>query len=269
MFDAGVYLRRIGCGGEKSINIQSLRALHKNHLMAIPYDIAGQSHTGAVNLVDLDEDELFEASIVDGRGGNCFQLSRLFFRLLGELGYDVSLMAAGTAEGLLNFGTDVEHMFSRVALDGDEWLVDVGYPGPSFLEPLLVCDQVQTQYSCQYRLVGLAGSDDGRIALQRRSRVSRWAVVYTFRLKARQFSEWRDLESRIRSNPPERDQAHANAQGVLCGRSFDNGQVVLKGRRHLTVRDGREQARTIVDDNEHKALVSGILSGILSGEPGR
>ncbi|MFI8520816.1 arylamine N-acetyltransferase [Streptomyces sp. NPDC085481] len=262
MFDAEAYLRRIGCQGETRVDIETLRRLQKRHLMAIPYNIAAQDFADGIHLVDLDEDAMFRTVVLDGRGGTCFQLNRLFFRLLRELGYDATLMAASTAEGRENFGTDVEHMFIRVALDGAEWLVDAGYPGPSYLEPLLVTDAVQTQYGSQFRLVEQA---DGGYALQRRARVGRWGVVYVFRLLERRWDDWRELEDRARANPaPAPD---GDPQGVLYGRSFDNGQVVLKGRRHLTVRDGRERARTVVDDDEHRALVTRILSGDLPETP--
>jgi amide synthase len=258
MFDGGKYLQRIGCDGEAGVDIATLRKLHKRHLMAIPYNGAAQDLSDGVQLVDLDENAFFETSIVDGRGGSCFELNRLFFRLLCELGYDVTLMAGYTTEGRENFGVAVEHMFSRVALNGDEWLVDVGYPGPSYLEPLLISDTVQTQYGCQYRLL-----DRGpEITLQRRGVVSRWSVPYTFTMKSRQWSDWKELEDRLQEILSYT--GRPAGKEILFGRSFENGQVVMKGRRYLTVRDGREQVRTIVDDDEHQMLISRILSGEFS-----
>jgi amide synthase len=258
MFDVNRYLERIGCGGETGVDIATLRKLHKRHLMTIPYhNGADQDLSNGIQLVDLDENAIFETVVVDGQGGTCVELNRLFFRLLRELGYDVTPMAGTTVEGRENFGTDVEHMFNRVSLDGDEWLVDVGYPGPSYLEPLLVADTVQTQYGCQYRLV----DRESGIALQRRGVVSRWSVVYTFTMKSRQWSDWRELEDRVRDIVA--DAGRHDGQEVLCGRTFENGQAVLKGRRYLTVRDGREQARTVVSDDEHRMLLSRILSGDL------
>ncbi|WP_317937016.1 arylamine N-acetyltransferase [Streptomyces cellostaticus] len=256
MFDVERYLDRIGCAGATGVDIATLRKLHKKHLMAIPYNGATQDFSDGVRLVGLDEDATFESSVVQGRGGTCFQLNRLFARLLTELGYDVTLLAASTAEGWEASGLDVEHSFNRVALDGDEWLVDVGYPGPSYIEPLLVRDAVQSQYGCQYRLV----ERGSRIALQRRGRVTRWSVVYTFTMQPRQWSDWKDMEDFL-AQEIAADTGPQDGTKILCGRTFDNGQVVLKGRRHLTVRDGREEIRTITDDDEHEQLVSHLLSG--------
>ncbi|MFF9086056.1 arylamine N-acetyltransferase [Streptomyces sp. NPDC014991] len=259
MFDVDAYLHRIGWPGQQpKPDLDTLRTLHKRHLMTLPYNVAGQGFADGVHLVDVDEDEVFRTGVLEGLGGTCFQLNRLFYRLLSELGYEVTLLAASTAEGRENFGTEIEHMFIRAVVDGQEWLVDVGYPGPSYLEPLRVSDEVQTQYGCQYRLVG---AEDGAIAVQRRGRVTRWGTVYTFRPRARRWQDWKELEDRARAH-------HATAseddgQGILCGRTFDNGQAVLKGRRYLVVRDGRERVRTVVDDTEHRRLVAALLSGDL------
>ncbi len=257
MFDVDDYLRRIGCAGETGVNFETLRKLQRRHLMAIPYSSLAYPLAEGVDVVDLDDDAVFARSVVDGRGGACYHLNRLFHRLLRELGYDVTLLAGSTGEGRQNFGTDVEHMLNRVALDGDEWLVDVGYPGPTYVEPLRVCDAVQTQYGSQFRLV-----DQGSgTALQRRGRATRWGVVYTFTTKPRQWSDWKEMEENLRTILA--DPGREDTQEVLCGRTVADGQVFMRQRRYLTVRDGREQVRTITDDNEHRMLLSRILSGDL------
>ncbi len=256
MIDAERYLKLIGCDGQTGVDIATLRKLHKSHLMAIPYNGAVQNFSGPLHFVNPDESAMFETSIADGQGGTCFELNRLFFRLLDQLGYDVTLMASSTAAGRETFGTDVEHMFFRVALDDGDWLVDVGYPGPSFLEPVLICDAVQTQYGCQYRLV----ERDSGFAVQRRGAVTRWGVVYSFTMQPRQWSDWQQVEDRFRDilartgGPPDDQQ-------ILCSRTFGNGQAILKGRRYLTVRDGREEVRSVIDDGEHRQLAARILSG--------
>jgi amide synthase len=258
VFDVDSYLQRIGCAGETGVDIETLRKLQKKHLMAIPYNSTAYSLADGVDIVDLDDDALFETSIARGHGGACYHLNRLFHRLLRELGYDVTLMAGSTAEGPANFGTDIEHMFNRVALGGEDWLVDVGYPGPTYMEPLLVSGEVQSQYGSQFRLV----AHESGTALQRRGAVTRWSVVYTFAMTPRDWSDWKVLEHNFREilADPRRD----DTQEILCGRTFENGQVVLRQSRYLTVRDGREQVRTITDDDEHRLLLSRVLSGELA-----
>lgn len=261
MFDVDGYLRRIGCAGETGVDLATLRRLQRRHLQAIPYNSAAYALVDGVHVVGLDEDAAFDRSIAAGQGGACYHLNRLFHRLLKELGYDVTLLAGSTAEGRDTFGTEVEHMFNRVRLDGADWLVDVGYPGPTYLEPLRVCDTVQSQYGSQFRLV----ERDSGLVLQRRGAATRWGGVYTFTLTPRRWSDWKELEDRFRHMVA--DPGRSDTQEILCGRAVGTGQVMLKQRRYLTVRDGREQVRTITDDDEHRALLSRVLSGDLDRAP--
>ncbi|MFL6126405.1 arylamine N-acetyltransferase [Actinophytocola sp.] len=257
MFDVDHYLRRIGCARQSGVDIATLRQLQRRHLMAIPYSSLAYDLADGPDIVDLDDDAIFDTSVADGRGGACYHLNRLFHRLLRELGYDVTLVAGSTVEGRDNFGTDVEHMFNRVLLDGGDWLVDVGYPGPTYLEPLPVTDTVQSQYGSQFRLV----AEENGFALQRRGAATRWGVVYTFTTKARQWSDWKELEDNFRELLANSERT--DTQEVLCGRAVEDGQVFMRQRRYLTVRNGREQVRTITDDDEHRMLLSRILTGDL------
>ncbi|WP_410574224.1 arylamine N-acetyltransferase [Amycolatopsis sp. cmx-4-61] len=257
VFDVETYLQRIGCGGETGVDLETLAKLQKNHLMAIPYNSLAYELRDAVTVVDLDEDDVFVTSVAEGKGGACYHLNRLFHRLLTELGYDVTPLAGSTTEGRETFGTDVEHMFNLVTLDGAGWLVDVGYPGPTYVEPLPVSPAVRTQYGSQFRLV----EQESGYALQRRGAVTRWSVVYTFTTQPRRWSDWKELEDNFRALVG--DTTRTDTQETLCGRATGNGQVFLRQRRYLTVADGREQVRTITDDDEHRALVARVLSGDL------
>jgi amide synthase len=255
VFDVELYLRRIGCGGETGVSVETLRKLQKRHLMAIPYSSVAYALPDAARIVGLDEDSVFETSILKGNGGACYHLNRLFYRLLSELGYDVTIMAGSTIEGRVNFTTAVEHMFLRVALDGGQWLVDVGYPGPSYVEPLLVSDAVQSQRGSQFRLV----DHESELVLRRRGLATRWSTVYSFTMRARQWSDWSELEADLRQILS--DPVYNDAPQILCGRTFEDEQVFMRQRRYLTVRNGREHARTIVTDDEHRMLLSRVLSG--------
>ena len=246
MFDVSTYLQRIGCAGETGVNIETLRKLQKSHLMTIPYSSVAYELRDAVDVVGLDEDAVFETSIAKGKGGACYHLNRLFHRLLAELGYDVTLIAGSTTEGRETFGTEIEHMFNRVTLDGGEWLVDVGYPGPTYVEPLPVTDSVQTQYGSTFRL-----------------------IVYDFERQRVGRRDDRHFFNPRRPRPG--DKATVGAQvtdrrhvvPIPAFAAFENGQVFLRQRRYLTIRNGREQVRTITDDDEHGTLLSRILHGEL------
>ncbi|MGV9938646.1 arylamine N-acetyltransferase family protein [Streptomyces sp. NPDC003401] len=269
VFDPDIYLRRLGHdterAGRPAPDLATLVRLHKRHMETVPFSSTGSlavptASGEVVDLVDFDQDATFDAVVAAGHGGGCVQMTRLFLRLLRDLGYDVDLIAGTTAEGRAEYGAEVEHMLMVARVDGVRWLVDVGYAGPSFLAPLRLDGATdgreQTQYGCRYRLV----EDGDGVLLQRRPRLGRWSVVFRFTPKVRDPAEWYAFQ----------DLANVKLAAVtgesapqLHSRAVADGQVVLKGRRLLTVRAGIERSRTLTDDGELRAVRDAILAGTL------
>lgn len=257
MYDSDTYLQRLGYAQRPPADLATLVALHKRHMEAIPFNSAGSLAVPApsgrlVDLVDFDEDATFDSVVAAGTGGGCVQMTRLFLRLLRDLGFDADLIAGTTAEGRQSYGVEVEHMLILARVDGESWLADIGYAGPSFVEPLrLDAGGDQRQYGCRYRLVP---GEDG-VSLQRRPKLGQWSTVYEFTPKVREPSDWAPVDKAINAT------LTADGSGELYSRAVSDGQVVLKGRRHLTVRAGIEKTRTVTDDGDWHALRSAILAG--------
>ncbi|MEU9271865.1 arylamine N-acetyltransferase [Streptomyces sp. NPDC048251] len=260
MFEVETYLHRLGFTEVPEPSSETLRALHKKHLMSIAYDSSHfiKSFTGFRNVVDIDIDDTFRAIVVEGAGGVCHDLSGLFRRLLTELGYDVSILAASQRWPNGQFGPDFEHTFTCVRLDGETWLVDVGFAGPSYLEPLRMTDEVQHQFGCSYRLT----ADGTYHVLERRAATGDWRSVYRFESKARAVSDW-DSPRDSAAEQIVKDSLFAGT--VLRGRATDIGQLVLTGRRLLTVENGLETTRTLIDKAEFERVVKDILAGAGNG----
>lgn len=260
MFDVETYLRHLGFPEVPEPSAETLRILHKRHLMSLAYDSSHfiKSFTGFRNVVDIDVDETFRAIVVEGAGGVCHDLSGLFRGLLTELGYDVSILAASQRWPNGQFGPDFEHTFNAVRLDGETWLVDVGFAGPSYLEPLRMTDEVQHQYGCSYRLT----ADGTHHVLERRAATGDWRSVYRFELTARAVSDW-DSPRDTAAEQIVKDSLFAGT--ALRGRATANGQLVLTGRRLLTVDGGHETIRTLIDKAEFEGMVKDILAGTGNG----
>ncbi|WP_225829838.1 arylamine N-acetyltransferase [Streptomyces sp. NK08204] len=270
VYDTDTYLRRLGHdsgrAGWPAPDLTTLVRLHKRHMETVPFSSTGSlavptASGEPVELVDFDEDATFDAVVAAGHGGGCVQMTRLFLRLLRDLGYEADLIAGTTAEGTAEYGVDVEHMLILARVDGVRWLVDVGYAGPSFLEPLRLDGATdgreQVQYGCRYRLV----EDGDGVLLERRPRLGRWSLVFRFTSKVREPREWHAFQDLANVKLAALSEESAPQ---LYSRAVADGQVVLKGRRHLTVRAGVDKARTIVGDDELHALRDAILGGTLA-----
>ncbi|MFD5269975.1 arylamine N-acetyltransferase [Streptomyces sp. NPDC058335] len=271
MFDVGAYLAHLQYEGPvPAPTLETLRDLHKRHLMHVPFDNALNSAEdrglAVWQEVDIDVDETFDSVITGRRGGVCYELNGLFRRLLTDLGFEVGILAGAVIQVDGQFGPELEHIFNLVELDGDRWLVDVGLAGPSYLEPLrLTDDEVQEQYGVGYRLVpqddgedtAADGTDDNRYrVLQRRSRGEEWRNVYRFKPQLRKIEDWTDPAYELVEFP-----AELLAVGTLIrSRAFDNGQMVLIGKRYVRVVDGVEEVKVLVDRDLYKATTDAILA---------
>lgn len=176
--DLGAYLRRVGYTGPAEPAEETLRALHRAHLAAIPFEnldiILGRGVA-----VDL---ESVQAKLVHGgRGGYCFEHGQLFGAALERIGFRVErLLARVSRPGPVLPRT---HLTLRVSTPDRlcAWLADVGFasspPGPVSLRRLRSSGP-QDLDGWLYE----ASPDDetGRIWGLREFQGDGWATLYRF-----------------------------------------------------------------------------------------
>ncbi|MEU9282086.1 arylamine N-acetyltransferase [Streptomyces sp. NPDC048342] len=258
MFDVDTYLKHLGYTGSLEPTPGTLRELHKRHMMYVPFDNSRNAAKGLAIWDDVDAgaDYFFQALITEGRGGICHEHCGLFRTLLAELGFDVRVISSGVRGAGDEFGPDLEHMLAAVRLDGEDWLVDVGFAGPSFTEPVRVSEDVQRQNGFDYRVV----EDGGRLVLQRRPAGRDWQAVYRFTLQERDLSEWKAIASGDNDDPYWHWAGEMIRAGTLIyGRAYETGQLLLVGRRYLRAEDGTDQTRVLAKTAEYESVVRHVL----------
>ena len=145
------YLQRIGYTGTLENTLENLSVLQLAHIMSIPYE---NLEILARIPISLSVAALYDKIVVRKRGGYCFELNGLFVWLLGELGY-----APIELSGRWHKNDPMEipprrHRVSKVALDGKQYICDVGVgmPAPKF--PLVLEDSlIQEQDGDTYRII--------------------------------------------------------------------------------------------------------------------
>ena len=126
--DADKYLSRIGMSRPSAPAAEALRALTRAHLERVPFE--NLEIVLERRCPSLEPEDLFRKVVEKGRGGYCFELNKLFYLLLRELGYDCYCAAAR----ILYRRTEprpLSHRTIVVRADGERWLCDVGFGGPS------------------------------------------------------------------------------------------------------------------------------------------
>ena len=89
--DLDAYLKRIGYAGARQPTLAVLEALHLAHATHIPFEnldvLLGRP-------IRLDLASLQAKLVAGGRGGYCFEQNLLIAAVLGQLGFEVKLIAA-------------------------------------------------------------------------------------------------------------------------------------------------------------------------------
>jgi len=137
--DAAAYLRRIGVHPQVGApSLELLAHLQLAHLTTVPFENLHVVHRRRPR-TGLDWSV---PKIVDQRrGGWCFELNGAFGALLGALGFRARHVACRVWEGNPgnpvpgDWGPPFDHLAVVVALDGNDWLVDVGF-GDCCTQPL-------------------------------------------------------------------------------------------------------------------------------------
>lgn len=183
------YLDRVDYHPPQGRQILDLGHLHRQHLLHIPFENLS-IHLG--HPIRLSEEALFEKLVTRKRGGFCFEMNALFWKVLEAYDVKVTLLSCAVYnEEKENFGPVHSHLALMVFYKYDYWLVDVGF-GDSFPEPLrLLPGQIQLMDGARYQFVI---SRDGLWTLMRSKGGDHpYIPMYRFSRVARQFDEFYEM----------------------------------------------------------------------------
>uniref|UniRef100_A0AAR2JHP1 arylamine N-acetyltransferase n=1 Tax=Pygocentrus nattereri TaxID=42514 RepID=A0AAR2JHP1_PYGNA len=212
--DVEKYLSRIGCSAPCSPTLKTLRHLHLNHLLTVPF-----------------EDLSIHMGERKRRGGFCYENNGLFSWLLSQLGFEVHILAAQVKNRFTGaYGPPFDHFIMMVTLDGHRWLCDVGF-GDGFQLPLsLETDSPQRQSHGVYRL----RAQDNLVFMEVQSRGdavkpeedTAWNALYKFTLEPCQREDFRAMC----------DYHQSSLSSIffcksLCSLLLPDGRITIIGRK--------------------------------------
>ncbi|MBE9063180.1 arylamine N-acetyltransferase [cf. Phormidesmis sp. LEGE 11477] len=244
------YLDRIGYKGSREPTAESLKQLHRAHMLAAPFE---NLDIFLSRPIILSLPSLYDKIIRHRRGGFCYELNGLFGWLLDQFGFTVRLLSARVFSGAQP-GFEFDHLLLLVELE-DRWIADVGF-GDSFLEPLRLDTEAENlQFGGSYRLIE-SGSE--RI-LQRRQH-SVWNSQYIFSLTPHHLEEFSAMCQHQQISPES-----TFTQKSLCTLATGNGRITLSNSR-LIIRVGEQrQEQLLADGQAYRTLLKSHF-GIEFGE---
>lgn len=239
--DIDAYLLRIDYHGSREPTAETLRHLHRAHMLTVPFEnldiTLGQPIT-------LSLQAFYDKVVRRGRGGFCYELNGLFGWLLEQLGFSVTLLSARVCNGSQP-GPEFDHMVLLVDLK-EPLIADVGF-GDSFVEPLRLDHAGEhLQRGSTYRLV----EQNPEWSLQQK-REARWQPEFVFSLTPRRLTDFGAMCHHQQTSPDS-----AFTRKTICSRATPKGRVTLSnGRLIETKGEGREE-RAVATAAEYRALLS-------------
>lgn len=178
--DVDAYLRRLDYTGSLDPTVETLQALHRAHLAAIPFENLNILLGYGISLELAD----IQAKLVDSRrGGYCFEHNLLFSAALERFGFEVTRLAARVQPERPGPRT---HMCLLVQSGGEQWLADTGF-GTTLLEAMPLRDGATSEQGAwTYRL----DLDETGLWFLRAKTPEGWATEYAFSLEPHRFVDY-------------------------------------------------------------------------------
>lgn len=248
--DLQAYFDRIGFAGAARPDLATLRALHRGHMMAIPYD-ALDVQLGRP--VSLDPQAAFEKIVVRGRGGWCYEMNGLFGAVLAEVGFKVTRMAGAAVRELRGDFMKASHLVLLVEaadLPGGPWIADVGF-GDGPLEPFPLREGPMSFDGYEFRLEILD---------------ERW-----WRFHNHEFGGAKSFDFVVEPADPAALQAKCDwlhgdpnspfVQNLICQR-YRGGEIVQLLGRTLKRIEGRQKRERLIESAEDLMQVLAVDFGL-------
>jgi N-hydroxyarylamine O-acetyltransferase len=245
--DLDAYFTRIGYAGPRAPTLATLHAIAAAHVQSIPFEnldvLLGRG-------ISLDPAVVFQKLVHDRRGGYCFEQNSLLLHVLEALGFRAAPLSARVRwQRPRDFTPPRTHLFLRVEIDGESWLVDAGVGGLSLTGAIRLAEDLEQPTPHDTRRLVREGA---RLFHQVRLGAE-WADVCDFTLEEMPPID-RELANWFTSTHP---QSHVRTR-LLVARAAPAGMRLTLLNHEFTVRhgDGRVETRALQTPAELLAVLA-------------
>jgi N-hydroxyarylamine O-acetyltransferase len=244
--DLEAYLARIGYIGRLDQSLTTLQGLHLAHATSIPFEnldiLLGRE-------ISLELNALESKLVAGRRGGYCFEHNTLFSAVLESLGFDVSRLAAR-----VRFGSTAirprSHMLLSVNVDGQPWLVDVGFGGEGLLYPIPIRDcEESKQFGWTFRV-----QRDGDFHVTQSLHADGWFDLYAFNQELQYPIDYVVANHFTATHPQS-----PFVQSLVVQRQTCETRFTLRNRVLTEESPSRKNTRTVSDDDALLATLAEVF----------
>lgn len=122
--ELAAYFDRIGFAGQARPDLATLQAVHRAHLLAVPYE---NLDVPLGRPVSTDPAAAFDKIVGRRRGGWCYEMNGLLGWALEEIGFAVTRVSGAVAREFRGDDAVGNHLVLKVDLDDEAWMADAGF----------------------------------------------------------------------------------------------------------------------------------------------
>lgn len=250
MLNVSAYLNRVRYTGSITPTPETLRAIHRAHLLTVPFE---NLDIGLGRNIECDEGAAVRKIVEKKRGGFCYEMNGAFAALLRALRFKVTLLSARVARENGGEGPEFDHLTLRVDLE-EPWLADVGF-GDSFLEPLLLQPVLeQEQGRRAFRIIDA----EHALRVEMRQPDKSWKKEYSFTLKPRELADFAGMCHYHQTSP----ESHFT-QKRICTMATPDGRVTLADYKLIITRNGQRAEKMLGSEKERREALKQYFAVVL------
>lgn len=238
MIDFSIYLSRLGFKKVPPVELKSLQALQRAHLLRIPFENLDIHRKVRI---ELDTHKIFTKVMANNRGGFCYELNGIFYELLTHIGFQVKRVSAQVYSEEKGYSPPHDHMALVVQIEGQDYLSDVGY-GEFAFSPLALrfnerqADKRGTFIVDEFR--------DGFLRVRKLNEKEEEKTEYIFKPIAQAFDVFDERCVHQQDDPD----SHFR-QKKLISRATKKGRITISGSL-LKIRKGTKVSEKLLTDEK-------------------
>ena len=249
------YLERIKYDGPLDTSLESLSNLQLAHLLHVPFENL-DIHTNT----KIDLTNLFDKIVTRGRGGFCYELNGLFYRLLKEIGFTVKMVSAKVFDGKKDYSPEFDHMALIVTMKENDYLVDVGF-GEFTFNPLPIA--LNTETNDPTGIFKIEVYNSAYVVIKKQDNKGNFISEYMFSEKERRLEEFYERCNYHQTN----NESHF-MQKRICSLPTKNGRITLTGNTLKITGNGSVSERQLNSEAEVQQVLWDCFKIKLSNVPG-
>jgi N-hydroxyarylamine O-acetyltransferase len=250
MLDVNAYLQRIGYNGPTTPTADTLRGIHRAHMLSVPFE---NLDIGMGRKIICNEDLLIRKIVGQNRGGFCYEMNGAFAALLRALGFKVTLLSARVPCEDGSDGPEFDHLALRVDLE-EPWLADVGF-GDCFVEPLRFEVGKEQREGARTFLIM---QEDKTYHLDRTDPGAVRKRQYSFTLTPRRLEDFAAMCHYHQTSPES-----PFTRKRVCSMATLEGRITLADNKLIITRNGNREERVVGSEEERRAALKGYFNVML------